>query len=392
MSVTPPLMSDSDSANDYHNCSPTNEPPYSFTTPVRDCSTSGLPTPIFYSSKKCTLTTKRAKREQQSRYAYDMDGMRTPTHVRALRNSIKLIRSAPIYRNNETSFKKNYPEPIFINDNEDNFIEKSSIYDPTSDITFFRQVYTINKRLGEGSFGEVFHVISNEDNREYAVKRSLNPFRSKYDREDALEEVRKMLKVPRHPNILRLHRAWTQRGKVYMQLDLCGKSLEEVAEYESPIPENKLWRHFVDILFALDHLHSHGFIHMDIKPSNILFTDDGTCKLADFGLMVDTNSGDAGNFHGEGDSKYLALEILNEKPTSAADIFSLGITILELATDAYLPSDGYDWNILRSGVIPDIYKQNLSENMNMIITQMIQPEKEKRPTARELLKQIQRTR
>uniref|UniRef100_A0A0K0EJV6 non-specific serine/threonine protein kinase n=1 Tax=Strongyloides stercoralis TaxID=6248 RepID=A0A0K0EJV6_STRER len=391
MSVTPPYISESDQQTDYTNCFQ-KTPEYSYTTPVRKCSPKGWATPIFYSMNRCTLTTKREWRRRQSRFDYLPNGLSTPTPVRSARNDLKLVRSAPSVQNRETSFKKKHPEPIYVNDNYNkdggrSFIEESSIYQPSSGVTFFEQVYTIKSKLGEGSFGKVYHVICNEDGKEYAMKTSLYEFRSKTDHEDALDEVRKMLRVPFHPNVLRLYRAWTQEGKVYMQLELCKTSLHEVSIVESPIPEPRLWRNFVDILCGLEHLHINGFIHLDVKPSNILITDDGTCKLGDFGLMFDVNNDT--RMRGEGDSKYLAREILNELPTSGADIFSLGMTILELATDAYLPSDGYDWNILRSGIIPDVFKQRLSPNMSLIITQMIQCDKKDRPTARDLLRQIQ---
>uniref|UniRef100_A0A0K0G1W8 non-specific serine/threonine protein kinase n=1 Tax=Strongyloides venezuelensis TaxID=75913 RepID=A0A0K0G1W8_STRVS len=393
MSVTPPYISETDQSSDYKSCFQTT-PEYSYTTPVRKHSPKGWPTPVFYSLNRCTLTTKREWRKRQSRYDYFPNGaLSTPTPVRSARNDLKLVRSAPTVQNRETSFKKLYPEPIYLCDDYqeeagENFIYTSPIYQPTSDLSFFEQVYTIKSKLGEGSFGRVYHVTCNEDGRDYAMKTSLYEFRSKTDREDALDEVRKMLRVPYHPNILRLYRAWTQEGKVYMQLDLCRTSLQEVSNVESPIPEPRLWRHFVDILCGLEHLHKHGFIHLDVKPSNILITDTGTCKLGDFGLMFDVNNDT--RMRGEGDSKYLAREILNELPTCGADIFSLGMTVLELAADAYLPSDGYDWNILRSGIIPDVFRIRLSINMSEIITQMIQCDKNDRPTARELLEQIKR--
>lgn len=57
----------------------------------------------------------------------------------------------------------------------------------------------------------------------------------------------------------------------------------------------------------------------------------------------------------EGDSKYLATEVLEGVYTKACDIFSLGITVLELATDLVLPPNGALWHELRSGVFPEIF-------------------------------------
>lgn len=55
----------------------------------------------------------------------------------------------------------------------------------------------------------------------------------------------------------------------------------------------------------------------------------------------------------EGDSRYIAPEILSGRFTKAADIFSLGITILELAYNLELPKNGHLWHVLRSGHLPD---------------------------------------
>lgn len=90
---------------------------------------------------------------------------------------------------------------------------------------------------------------------------------------------------------------------------------------------------------------------MDVKLENIIVCDDGTCKLGDFGLLVDLK-GDLNNAI-EGDAKYLAPELMNGKFTKAADVFSLGISMLELASDLALPSNGKLWHELRDGVFPE---------------------------------------
>ena len=70
---------------------------------------------------------------------------------------------------------------------------------------------------------------------------------------------------------------------------------------------------------------------MDIKPENIFIGREGICKLGDFGLVIDLAKDDT-KHSVEGDPRYLASEILeSRKFTKAADIFSLGVTILELA-------------------------------------------------------------
>ena len=54
-----------------------------------------------------------------------------------------------------------------------------------------------------------------------------------------------------------------------------------------------MWSYLVDLLQALQHLHEHNHIHMDIKPENIFIGMDGICKLGDFGLMIDLAKGES---------------------------------------------------------------------------------------------------
>jgi serine/threonine protein kinase len=88
----------------------------------------------------------------------------------------------------------------------------------------------------------------------------------------------------------------------------------------------------------------------------------------------------------EGDPKYLAPEILisYNNITCASDVFSLGMTILELATDLDLPRQGQLWHQLRLGQIPKEFTNNLSEELVKIIMLMIEPDHLKRATVNQL--------
>src|SRR5699024_7780793 len=120
-----------------------------------------------------------------------------------------------------------------------------------------------------------------------------------------------------------------------IQTELCSMSLSEFAHVDHEIPEDTVWMCLVDLLKALDHLHSRDLIHLDIKPDNILISPDNLCKLGDFGLVCEVKKARS-YFHmiNMGDGRYVANEVLqNGVYTTAADIFSLGMTILELALD-----------------------------------------------------------
>ncbi|KAI1715606.1 protein kinase domain-containing protein [Ditylenchus destructor] len=240
--------------------------------------------------------------------------------------------------------------------------------------TYLERNFEIERRLGQGSFGEVVRVVSKEDGKKYAVKRSLTVYRSSSDRTKKIREVQRHELLPPHPNLVAFIKAWEEKGRLYIQTELCERSLEDVALEQHEIPERR----------AVQHLHAHDLLHVDIKPANIFITADGVCKLGDFGLVFDLNKDDPNDVT-EGDNKYLAQEVLNDKPTKASDIFSLGMTILELATDLELPKNGVFWEELRALIIDDKYTKHLTKGMNRILAWMIHPDPKLRPSATELL-------
>lgn len=108
-------------------------------------------------------------------------------------------------------------------------------------------------------------------------------------------------------------------------------------------------------------MHRLNFAHLDVKPANILQSlhNPRLFKLADYGNAVRTD----GTWEvQDGDRAYLPLEMLQGHcpDKKAADIFSLGISVLELALGKPLPQDGDEYHILRTGKLPALsYSQQL---------------------------------
>lgn len=82
--------------------------------------------------------------------------------------------------------------------------------------------------------------------------------------------------------------------------------------------EPAAWAYLCDLLSALQHLHSHGFVHLDLKPANVLMTASGRLKLGDFGLLLE---GKLKEDVQEGDPRYMAPELLRGEYGPAADVF-----------------------------------------------------------------------
>lgn len=104
-------------------------------------------------------------------------------------------------------------------------------------------------------------------------------------------------------------------------------------------------------------LHHQNLIHLDIKLDNILITDDEVCKLADFGLVFELGTTRKPI---EGDSRYIAPELLQGHFSKSNDIFSLGITILELSCNLELPANGVLWQQLRNSIFPKEFYESKS--------------------------------
>lgn len=147
--------------------------------------------------------------------------------------------------------------------------------------------------------------------------------------------------------------------------------------------ESGIWDILLQIATALEYLHKQNIIHLDLKPENIFLTDDHVLKIGDFGLS--TTAGISPSLHSEGDKYYMAPEVLEGNYSKAADIFSLGLIILELAADIELPSNGDSWQNLRHGDFSELSLDDTSDLLNQLIKEMTRPVPESRPSIEKVL-------
>jgi len=261
----------------------------------------------------------------------------------------------------------------------------SAAYDSDKVESYFDQAFVKEDEIGAGDFGRVFRVRSRVDQKVYAVKIARERYRGPTDRTRKLEEVRKHQFLPPHSTIVKFHRSWEEQGRLYQQFELCNGTLQELAESQDDIPQSTVWSYLVDLLQALQHLHEHNHIHMDIKPENIFIGRDGICKVGDFGLMLDLAAADAKKQAMEGDSRYLAPEALQGRFTKACDVFSLGITMLELACNLDLPRHGDLWQKIRMEGPDPASTMHLQPELRRVLLMMMTSEEERRPCVRQLL-------
>lgn len=155
-------------------------------------------------------------------------------------------------------------------------------YDSDSEMTYFAQIFSTYAPIGEGSFGKVFRARSRKDNEVYAIKR----IKSCVSYMDRYSEIHNYEKLGEHPNILQYFMSWEENSELYMKLEYCDISLGDLSFICHDFPEDILWNVLYDVCKALHFLHNQNYIHLDVKPANIMMKN-GYFKLADFGIMAD---------------------------------------------------------------------------------------------------------
>ena len=170
---------------------------------------------------------------------------------------------------------------------------------------------------------------------------------------------------------------------------------EQLEKIKYEFSENFYWDTVFEMLIAVYYFNEMGYLHLDIKPSNYLVDENGYIKLGDFSLSQKINDLKKLDDLIEGDSRYISLEVFhfsNEKNLDTkCDVFSLGMTLLELIGKIELPYNGTLWHEFRSEdfKLTEKYFENCNlinyQDFYLIISDMISP-LNKRLTLMEIIK------
>jgi len=240
--------------------------------------------------------------------------------------------------------------------------------------------------IARGGFSKVHRVVGRLDGRRYAVKRTDTKLTTEREKNDALREVHVLASLVTCADVVRYHSAWWENDHLYIQMELCDRGCAaSLVAGDARMNEGALARCLRDVAAALTFAHDRGIAHMDVKPDNIFIHGDGSHKLGDWGRCVAIAArarGDAAV--DEGDARYLPLELLNDdfSALDRADVFSLGVSIYELATAVPLPSSGEEYRAIRRGVVDA--RADVSPFLRAVVVACASPTPASRPSAREL--------
>ncbi|KAF8706016.1 Protein tyrosine kinase, partial [Rhizoctonia solani] len=264
--------------------------------------------------------------------------------------------------------------------------------EPMAALGRLEREYTTVQQIGKGTFGQVLKV--EKDGRLFAVKRSKQ-FEGVRHRRRVLEEVDVLrhLANPGHPNVLQFEDAWEQDGRSLMLTEMCelgnlADFLMEWGEKYERLDEARVWKIASDLSHGLAFIHHMGVIHLDLKPANMFVTIEGRIRIGDFGMAsrwprIPSEADSSDGFEREGDRDYMAPEILQGVYGFEADVFSLGMTLLECAGNIIVPAMGEPWHKLRNDDLSDVELDGFSPEIVDFIATMMRRDASQRPTMKD---------
>ncbi len=200
--------------------------------------------------------------------------------------------------------------------------------------TVLAERYRLEEKLGEGGMGVVYRAEDQHLRRQVAVK-ILDPHLAEDEavvrRFQAEAQAAARLN---HPHICQVYDSGEDAGVHYIVMEyLPEPDLKAIIRGYAPLPLRKVLEVGIQTCEALDYAHRHGVVHRDIKPQNLLFTDEGVLKVADFGLARALEEQRAEPEMPLGTVPYAPPEqVRGLEAAPTADLYSLGAVLYECMT------------------------------------------------------------
>ncbi|XP_061219496.1 serine/threonine-protein kinase TAO1 isoform X2 [Neopsephotus bourkii] len=271
-----------------------------------------------------------------------------------------------------------------------------SLKDPEIAELFFKEdpekLFTDLREIGHGSFGAVYFARDVRTNEVVAIKKmSYSGKQSNEKWQDIIKEVKFLQKI-KHPNSIEYKGCYLREHTAWLVMEYCLGSASDLLEvHKKPLQEVEIAAITHGALQGLAYLHSHNMIHRDIKAGNILLTEPGQVKLADFGSA--SIASPANSFVGT--PYWMAPEVIlamdEGQYDGKVDVWSLGITCIELA-ERKPPL--FNMNAMSAlyhiaqNESPTLQSNEWSDYFRNFVDSCLQKIPQDRPTSEELLKHM----
>jgi eukaryotic-like serine/threonine-protein kinase len=193
--------------------------------------------------------------------------------------------------------------------------------------------FEIVGHLGRGGMGTVYRALDQSLQRYVALKIVRRRQRNLLDSTQINRLMQEAVAQARlqHPNIVTIYYVGRKEDEPFLAMELVsGKTIAELIEKHS-MSFASIVRAASQMVRALHHAANFDIVHADIKPSNMLISNDGDVKLADFGLARRLSESDENEKHVSGTPRYMAPELAKgDRPTIQSDMYSLGVSLFEM--------------------------------------------------------------
>lgn len=195
--------------------------------------------------------------------------------------------------------------------------------------------YRCDAPLGEGGMATVWRGTDLSLSREVAIKVLRAEIAAQPEAVARFRREAHAAAQLNHPNIVQIYDTGVDGALHYIVMEyLPEPDLKKIIHDWAPLPQQKVVDVGIQCCKALSFAHRHGIVHRDVKPHNILFTDDGQAKLSDFGIAAAVGSGGSGPGGTVlGSAHYMAPEQVEGAPAGPySDVYSLGCVLYEALT------------------------------------------------------------